>query len=72
MRAAVFLTGVLGSLAGWTLAQAEESPIFEDSAFNITQALLDQGVEPSQLPLGSEERKHSSLRFQCTAAVSLC
>ena len=66
MRATVVLP-LIGALARLALAQTEPNA-FEESDFNVTQALLDQGVEPSELPDVSENKRSSGPH--CAAAVS--
>jgi hypothetical protein len=67
MRASIVL-GLLGHLAVGAVAQ-NGSPAFEAKGFNVTQALLDQGVEPTQLPPPASEAKRSA-DASCVAAVS--
>ena len=67
MRAFTVL-GLLGQLAVAAVAQSA-SPAFEDGDFNVTQALLDQGIDAAKLPTATSETSRSAGN-RCTAAVS--
>lgn len=69
MRASVVLA-LIGYLTGFALAETQTASSFEDKSFNVTQALLDKGVKPSQLPPPASANQRSS-GIRCAAAVSL-
>lgn len=68
MRTSVVL-GFLSHLALRVIGQST-SPVFEDKEFNVTQALLDQGIDAADLPSETVQTRRSS-DARCAAAVSV-
>ena len=54
----------MAAVVGWACAQD-----IEPADFNVTQALIDQGVDISKLPLADLQAR--STESACAAAVSL-
>lgn len=55
-------------LASVTVVSKAADPVLETRNFNITQALLDHGVDVSKLPVSSKDAMRSDTG--CAAAVS--